>query len=65
MNHGSDYNKAIKILKKHNIYYEKVFNGKHCYKYQPIGEPVIIIQMENKEEAAELMLLELQHRGVI
>jgi hypothetical protein len=55
----------IKTLKKLGIYYELVFNGKHCYKAELPDTPIIIITANTKEEAAEEMIKELKIQGAL
>lgn len=57
--------KNIKLLEKNNVYYEKVFNGQHCYKYQVAGENIIIIQRDSQENAADEIVSILKERGIL
>lgn len=43
-------------------YYELTFDKKHCYKYQPKGEKIIIVTHEDKETALKLLMKEITQR---
>ena len=47
-----------------NDVYEEQALGKWCYKFQPKGQPVIIVTHDDKETAAELMIKELKLAGI-
>lgn len=42
-----------------DLYYEVMFNGRHCYKYQPKGSEIVIVSHERKEEALRIILEKL------
>lgn len=53
------------LLERHKVFFEKVFNGKFCYKYQPEGRDIIIVQRDTKEDAAQEMVNRLKEIRVI
>jgi hypothetical protein len=57
--------KDVELLKKMGVYYELVFNGKHCYKCQLPDIPIIIITADTKEKAASEMIKELKIQGAL
>lgn len=46
----------IELLEKHNVYGEKTVRNMYCYKHQPEGEEIIMVQQNSQEEAARLMV---------
>lgn len=42
------------------LYYEIMFNGKHCYKYQPIGKEIIIVSDVDKQIAYDTIIKKIK-----
>lgn len=42
------------------LYYEVTFNGKHCYKYQPIDKEIIIVSDTDKQTAYNTIIEKIQ-----
>jgi len=44
---------CTQILEENDVYLEKTYDGKWCYKCQPDGEDLITCTHEDKEQAAK------------
>lgn len=65
MHYMKDINENVVLLEKHKVFFERVFNGKFCYKYQVVGDDIIIVQRDTKEDAADEMVNRLKEIGVL
>lgn len=50
---------VIDMLENFGIYHEVSFDGKHCYKWQPIQQNVLIVSDKDQKKAAGDMFIEL------
>lgn len=49
----------FQVITESDLYYEKVSNDRHCYKFQPEGRPLIIVTDYNQQRAKATILNQL------